>query len=210
MYRFTRRNCAHHVGAACVSFCFSLPARTRPGSVDDMAVLSSEEFEELNVKVRTAAPRGGGGSSLTIGALDFAEAAVQSLLLEQIEGRSFTVCARSSRQREPRSVADMDSASERAVAEAGERRPERVSYYGILSLDDYTDDPDRADALAEEQLASRQDVQQQVDEANAANYSKMRSSYVIRSIESVRQQLLEDEAVEKYWLELLRPLPRDN
>ncbi|KAJ1428388.1 hypothetical protein B484DRAFT_449893 [Ochromonadaceae sp. CCMP2298] len=170
----------------------------RPGAVDAMAALSSQDISTLQQR--------GEGLSLTIGALDLAEAAVQSLLLEEIERVSFTICARSATSADTATRASPAPAGAASPADQGSMRVSRQTYYGILSMDDTTDpgeDPKEADKAEQKRLLDEEET------ANSLTYKDMRSTYLIRPPDAFSSQIEEDQAVEQYWRSLLTNLRKD-
>lgn len=102
--------------------------------------------------------------SLSIGALDLAECAVQALLLEDVSDVSFTVCAGSL------SSSSSSSSQSKQPQPSQTQRAARDTYYSILSLDD------RAEPSEDEQIANAA----QQEAAAQQIYSEMRSTYIIR------------------------------
>ena len=138
---------------------------SRPGAVEPIVALSEADLRSI----ATSSRAGKSPPALSIGALDLAECVVQSLLLEEVSGVSFTVCAAPSQ-----SIAAEDR---RTGTGTVAQRAARGSYYSILALDDSVD-PEQSSSV-------RGDTAQQAvvafDEAKAAEvYSEMRSTYIIR------------------------------
>jgi hypothetical protein len=138
-----------------------LVENSRPGAVEALTALSPSTLQDIFLGK-------GGRPSLCIGALDLAEAAVQSLLLEQISGVSFTVAAASS--------VGKSSVEPTPGTTQSNGRASRETYYSILSLDDSVD----------EVLEFAAPQTQRFDEVRSEQelYADMRSTYIIRCVDS--------------------------
>jgi len=173
----------------------------RPGAVDVLSTCTDRDWRSAVGIDRSAL------NSALVGSLDLAEAVVQSLLLEQIEGITYTVFADQGVITDNFSGRRDRKPINKPVSMKKEDRVSRGNYYGILSLDEATD-PE----IAVEVTGGGDDKKrrlQDIDAANAASYSEMRSTYMMRRPSAYRSQIEEDEDAERYWYSLLRNLPRD-
>lgn len=113
--------------------------------------------------------------------LDFAEAVVNSLLLEQVSQVTFAI---SGRPPAPNNRYNVKLP-----------RIPRNAYYEILALDAATDVTNSENKSTEE-------------ERNVF-YSEIKANYAMRNMDTFKSQLEEDAAVEEYWRTLLKDLPKD-
>ena len=152
----------------------------RPGAIDNLIVFNERTYEQ-NPSLMKGLLESTSSSSLSISALDLAEAVVQSLLIDTIESLTFTVCT------SPASAINLYS------------RVPRANYYGILYLDREVDELTDINEKDKTKLA-------EIDSEEV--YSSMRSTYMIRPAESYLSQMEEDIAVEKFWTSMLKTLPK--
>lgn len=187
-------------------------ALTRAGARYRMTLI--QKPSDLN-ELSTTTEESGSTLSLTLGQLDLAEAAVQTLLSEQLSKTTFTVCEDPNDliSRRRRAAARRSKLTGTTTAESEKRR----------GLFDYLfGDEEREEDLAtvaeegqEEVLDENQDI---IPRPSRNSYygiltmsdEDLRASYMIRAEEAVIQQLTEDEMVEQYWSRLFKTLQRDS